>query len=306
VLHPPSRTIDVSLRPGSLITAVTSAEDSFRVIGLVARKATSPSAVTISAAVHAARDAEVAVVVVGLTQEQEIEGEDKITLALPGDQDALVAAVAAAAPRTVVVVNAATPVLMPWLGQVDAVLWAGLPGQEAGAAVAAALTGEVEPAGRLVTTFPARDGDGPAWSTVPVHGELPYTEGIEVGYRGWRNEPLFWFGHGLGYTDWAYGAAELTADEHIRSVRVEVANTGVRAGREVVQVYWRPEGEPVRLIGWAGVDVEPGRTASVDVPCDARVQRRWANGSWQPLPPTGEVLVARGLGDIRVTLPMKG
>ncbi|WP_158850227.1 glycoside hydrolase family 3 protein [Saccharothrix deserti] len=305
VLHPPTRTVDVHLEPGARLTAVTTAEESFRVVGLVTRKATKPAAAAISAAVHAAREADVAVVVVGLTQEQETEGEDKISLALPGDQDALVAAVAAAAPRTVVVVNAATPVLMPWLDQVDAVLWAGLPGQEAGAAVAAALTGEVEPAGRLVTTFPARDGDGPAWSTVPVHGELAYAEGTAVGYRGWRTEPLFWFGHGLGYTEWGYGDAALTTDGHIRSVRVEVTNTGDRAGREVVQVYWRPEGEPVRLIGWAGVDLEPGRTARVDVPCDGRVQRRWVDGAWQSLPLGGEVLVARGLGDIRVTLPVR-
>ena len=106
----------------------------------------------------AAAAADVAVVVVGLTEEQETESVDKSTLRLPGAQDALVEAVAAAAQRTVVVVNAATPVIMPWLDEVDAVLWAGLPGQEGGHAVAAALLGDIEPAGRLVTTFPADDG----------------------------------------------------------------------------------------------------------------------------------------------------
>ena len=304
VLRLPNRTVDLDLEPGARITAVTTAEPGRRIIGLAARVAPKPPAVAISAATQAAREADVAVVVVGLTQEQETEEVDKRTLALPGEQDALVAAVAAAAKRTVVVVNAATPVLMPWLNEVDAVLWAGLPGQEAGAAVAAALTGEVEPAGRLVTTFPARDGDGPVWSPVPVHGELPYHEGIAVGYRGWQTEPLFWFGHGLGYTEWSYDKAELTVDDIVRSVRVEVTNTGTRAGREVVQVYWRPEGEPVRLIGWSGVDVDPGRTTVVDVPTERRVQRRWHNGAWQPLPLTGEVLIARGLGDIRITLPV--
>ena len=102
------------------------------------------------------RPADVAVVVVGLTEEQETEAFDKSTLALPGRQDELVSAVAAAARRTVVVVNAATPVLMPWRDEVDAILWAGLPGQEGGHAVAAALLGDIEPAGRLVTPVPRR------------------------------------------------------------------------------------------------------------------------------------------------------
>ncbi|HEY3711443.1 MAG TPA: glycoside hydrolase family 3 C-terminal domain-containing protein [Amycolatopsis sp.] len=304
VLHPPARTVKADLEPGAIIKATTPGEAGMRVLGLIVRPAPLPAAAAISAAAHAAREADVAVVVVGLSQEQETEGTDKETLALPGEQDALVAAVAAVARRTVVVVNAATPVLMPWHGQVDAVLWAGLPGQESGAAVAAALTGAVEPAGRLVTTFPARDGDGPAWSTVPVDGELPYTDDVATGYRGWSAEPLFWFGHGLGYTEWTYRTAEITTAEFIRSVRVEVANSGSRAGREVVQVYLRPDGEPVRLIGWAGLRLEPGHSAQVEVPCDPRVQRIWRDGGWRPLPARGEVLIARGLGDVRITLPV--
>lgn len=139
---------------------------------------------------------------------------------------------------------------------------------------------------------------------MPVDGELPYTDDVATGYRGWSGEPLFWFGHGLGYTEWTYGAAELTAAEAIRSVRVEVANSGSRAGREVVQVYLRPDGEPVRLIGWVGVRLEPGQSARVDVPCDPRVQRIWRDGGWHPLPARGEVLIARGLGDVRITLPV--
>ncbi|GAB2994349.1 glycoside hydrolase family 3 C-terminal domain-containing protein [Amycolatopsis acidiphila] len=300
VLHPPSWTIDGRLEPGARVRAVTAAQPGMRTLGLIARLSPRPDTDGISEATEAARGADLAVVVVGLTQEQETEGADKSTLALPGAQDALVSAVAAAARRTVVVVNAATPVLMPWLDEVGAVLWAGLPGQEAGDAVAAALTGEIEPAGRLVTTFPERDGEGPAWSTTPVEGELAYTEGTAVGYRGWTTEPLFWFGHGLGYTDWSYGDARRVEDDGVvRSVRVEVTNVGARTGREVVQVYLRPEGEPVRLIGWAGVDLDPGARAEVEVSCDPRVQRVWDNGSWRPL--TGAVLIARGLGDVRVT-----
>src|SRR4029453_18454947 len=126
-------------------------------------------------AAAAASGADVAVGVVGLTEEQETEAVDKTTLHLPGAQDALVEAVAGAANRTVVVVNAATPVIMPWLDRVDAVIWAGLPGQEGGHAVAAALLGDIEPARRLGTPFPAADADPPAWAVSPVDGDLEDT-----------------------------------------------------------------------------------------------------------------------------------
>ena len=297
LLKPPSWATEVALSPGDRITARV--REAAALVGLVAQPVPRPPADAIGAAVRAAREADVAVVVVGLTDEQETEGFDKTTLALPGEQDALVAAVAAAAKHTVVVVNAATPVLMPWLGQVDAVLWAGLPGQEAGDAVAAALLGHVEPAGRLVTTFPRADSD--ALTPVPVNGELRYDEGTAIGYRG-ASAPLFWFGHGLGYTTWEYGeASKSVVDGVVDSVSVRLTNSGERPGREVVQVYLRPDAEPVRLIGWAVADVAAGETALVEVPCSARVQRVWADG-WQPLT-GGELLIARGLGDVRVTLP---
>ncbi|RAS70894.1 beta-glucosidase [Lentzea atacamensis] len=297
LLKPPSWTTEVLVSPGDRITARV--REAAALVGLIAQAVPLPPADVIGAAVRAAREADVAVVVVGLTDEQETEGFDKTTLALPGEQDALVAAVAEAAQRTVVVVNAATPVLMPWLTQVDAVLWAGLPGQEAGDAVAAALLGHIEPAGRLVTTFPRSDAD--ALSPVPVNGSLPYTEGTAIGYRR-ASEPLFWFGHGLGYTTWEYGAASSsTVDGAIGAVSVSLTNTGARAGREVVQVYLRPEDEPVRLIGWAVAEVAAGETTQVEVRCSARVQRVWRDG-WRPLR-GGEILIARGLGDVRVSLP---
>jgi beta-glucosidase len=291
LLKPPFWTTEVLLSPGDRVTARV--REAAALVGLITQPVPRPPADAIGAAVRAAREADVAVVVVGLTEEQETEGFDKTTLALPGEQDALVAAVAAAARRTVVVVNAATPVLMPWLSQVDAVLWAGLPGQEAGDAVAAALLGHLEPAGRLVTTFPRADSD--ALTPVPVDGVLPYTEGTAIGYRG-ASDPLFWFGHGLGYTTWEYGDASVVDG----TVSVRLTNTGSRPGREVVQVYLRPDDEPVRLIGWAVADVGSGETVRVEVRCDARAQRVWADG-WQPLR-GGEVLIARGLGDVRVTL----
>jgi beta-glucosidase len=275
---------------------------------LVARPARESDDSVIAAAVEAAAGADVAVVVVGLTEEQETEAVDKTTLALPGGQDALVRAVAAAARRTVVVVNSGTPVLMPWAGSVDAILWAGMPGQEGGHAVAAALLGDIEPAGRLVSTWPAADAATPAWSVTPVDGALPYTEGTFIGYRGHAAglapAPAFWFGHGLGYSTWSYGAAILDGT----SVTVPVTNTGDRPGREVVQVYLEPAepDQPVRLVGWAAALVAPGETASVRVDPDDRLWRRWdtAAGRWSRLSPGGRLLVARGLGDIRATLTL--
>lgn len=289
--------------------------------GLVAGPVPGTDEQAIAEAVRAAADADVAVVVIGLTEEQETEGADKSSLALPGAQDALVRAVAAAAPRTVVVVNAATPVLMPWLGEVDAVLVAGLPGQEGGHAVAAALLGRIEPAGRLVTSYPAADGASPAWSVTPRDGALEYTEGRFIGYRGYAADraqpPAFWFGHGLGYGAWDYADARIDppgdgdgAPTGSVTVSVTLANTASRASREVVQLYWRPgdPDEPVRLVGWAAATIPAGGSTRVRVSGDRRMWRRWdtAAGAWTTLPADGTLLLARGLGDVRAELPLGG
>ena len=252
--------------------------------------------------------------VVGLTEEQETESVDKTTLHLPGRQDDLVRAVAAAAKRTVVVVNSATPVIMPWIDDVDAVLWAGLPGQEGGHAIAAALLGHIEPAGRLVTTFPTDDDLAPAWSVTPVDGDVIYGEGTSIGYRGHfagaAPKPAFWFGHGLGYSSWDYLAAELLRRPAMlpATVSVTIRNAGGRVSREVVQVYFRPaeHDQPVRLVGWASATVEPGAEATVLVPLDQRMWRRWdePSNSWRRLAGRGELLIARGLGDIRDSIDL--
>jgi beta-glucosidase len=313
VLRPPGWTTETDSDGRLLLKARVDLYDGqLGRIGLVARPAHRRSEQVIADGVRAAEQAEVAVVVVGLTEEEETEALDKSTLALPGDQDAMVAAVAAAARRTVVVVNAATPVLMPWLSEVDAVLWAGLPGQEGGHAVAAALRGDFEPAGRLVTTFPAEDGASVAWTVRPTDGALDYSEGAYLGYRGHFADrapaPLFWFGHGLGYGSWEYGdvAAEPGPDAPV--VRVPVTNTSSTDSREVVQVYFRPTepDQPVRLVGWDAVDVPAGQTVTATVSCEPRMWRRWdtATGGWQRLAPGGELLVARGLGDVRGQVPV--
>ncbi|MGW2180685.1 glycoside hydrolase family 3 protein [Streptomyces sp. NPDC001732] len=177
---------------------------SFGYVALVAESVARTDDAAIAEAEAAALTAATAVVVVGLTEESETEATDKSTLALPGRQDELVRRVAAVAERTVVVVNAAAPVLMPWIDDVDAVLVAGLPGQEGGHAIAAVLTGETQPTGRLVTTYPVADGACPAWNVTPDDDfGLDYTDGTAIGHRGHyaghAPAPLFWFGHGLGY-----------------------------------------------------------------------------------------------------------
>ncbi len=291
---------------------------------LVARPAPAADDELIAQAVVAAGAADVAVVVVGLTEQEETEAVDKTTLHLPGQQDDLVRAVAAAARRTVVVVNAATPVIMPWREEVDAILWAGLPGQEGGRALAAVLLGDLEPAGRLVTTFPVEDAAAPAWSVTPVGGALPYTEGAFIGYRGHAAglapEPAFWFGHGLGYGRWRYTDARLLPPaagdggdgvdgrRAAPMVGLRLTNIGERHSREVVQVYLRPvePDQPVRLVGWQPVDVPAGATVDVRVVTDPRLWRRWDGSGWASLADGGQLLVARGLGDLRARIPLSG
>jgi beta-glucosidase len=185
-------------------------------------------------AVGAASVADIAVVVVATTETVESEGFDRPNLHLPGAQDELVERVAAVNPRTVVVVNAGSPVEMPWRDKVAAVLLTWFPGQEGGGALADVLTGAREPGGRLPTTWPARLEDAPVTEVTPQDGKLVYEEGVFIGYRAWDRsgrQPGFSFGHGLGYTSWAYSSVEASAQR----ATVRVQNTGSRPGREVVQ-----------------------------------------------------------------------
>ncbi|MFA1549525.1 glycoside hydrolase family 3 protein [Actinomadura chokoriensis] len=220
----------------------------------------------LAAAVAAARDADAAAVVVGTNDDVESEGFDRTSLTLPGRQDELVSAVAAANPRTIVVVNAGAPVLMPWRDEVAAVLWAWLPGQEGGDAIADVLTGAAEPGGRLPTTFPASH-DG-VLSPIPAgDGSLDYAEGTAIGYRHYApGQVAYPFGHGLGYTTWEYGA--LTVSGGVAEVTVQ--NTGSRAGREVVQCYATADGT-VRLAGFAVAEAAPGEAVAVRIALDERL-----------------------------------
>ncbi|MFD0664747.1 glycoside hydrolase family 3 C-terminal domain-containing protein [Thermocatellispora tengchongensis] len=244
---------------------------------------------------RAAAEADVAIVVVGTTEEAESEGVDRAGLALPGRQDELVTRVAAANPRTIVVVNAGSPVELPWADQVAAVLLTWFPGQEAGHALAGVLLGTTEPGGRLPTTWPMRAADCPVLSTTPIDGALAYTEDVFIGYRAWERtgtRPRYPFGHGLGYTTWTYESLSVNG----REATITVRNTGTRPGREVVQLYLAPvAGHPShpgrRLAGFATVTAGPGQAATVTIALPDRAFQTWA-GSWHPIP--GDHLLEAG------------
>jgi beta-glucosidase len=265
----------------------------------------------IDAAVEAAKAADVAIVVVGTSAAIESEGFDRKDLDLPGLQNQLVEAVAAVNRRTVVVVNSGSPVLMPWLDKVGAVLLGWFGGQEFGRAIADILLGSEEPGGRLPTTWPAALEDVPVLNTTPVGGKVVYSEGIHVGYRAWLKQqaeggaaPALPFGFGLGYTTFELGTPH--APQSVLAgkdvvVHVPVRNTGSRSGREVVQVYLERAASsvdrPVRwLAGYAGTHLAPGGTESVAVRSPARSFGHYDAG-WQFEAGTFRILVGRHSAD---------
>lgn len=264
----------------------------------------------IAEAVEAARRADVAVVVVGTNSRVESEGFDRSNLDLPGHQDRLVSAVAAANPRTVVVVNSGSPVLAPWRDEVAAVLLGWFGGQEFGNAVADVLFGRVEPGGRLPTTWPAQIADVPVLNVTPVDGVVEYSEGIHIGYRAWLRAgatPAWEFGHGAGYTSWELSdiviPAAVSAGDPLE-VELVARNTGRRAGKHVVQVYVsRPEStvdRPVRwLAGFAVVRAAAGASTRVRVMIDPKEFAHWGSGpegaGWQWEPGTFTVHVGESV-----------
>ncbi|HSU00217.1 MAG TPA: glycoside hydrolase family 3 C-terminal domain-containing protein [Geodermatophilus sp.] len=287
MMRPPQESVAVALRAGEEVEVVVghvpefaggfegTDVESVTVQVNVARDADDDA--ELEQAVALARDADVAVVVVGTTEEVESEGFDRTSLALPGRQDELVRRVVEVNPRTVVVVNAGAPVLLPWADDVPAVLLTWFPGQECGNALADVLLGVAEPGGRLPVTWPA-DEDGLP-SPRPVDGTLRYDEGLFVGHRGHDRdgrEPRFRFGSGLGYTTWEY----LSAEGGAAAVTVRLRNTGSRRGREVVQVYAaRPDGaveRPVRwLAGFAVGEADPAEEVAVTVELPERTYQHW-------------------------------
>lgn len=281
----------------------------------------------INAATEAAKNADYVIYIGGLNKDahQDCEDADRETLGLPYNQDKVIEALAKANKNFVVVNISGTAVSMPWVKQVPAIVQAWYLGSEAGNALAAVLTGDVNPSGKLPFTFPAKIEDvgahafGPeAYPGVPRKDgsdiwDEEYKEDIFVGYR-WvdkeKTKPLFPFGHGLSYTTFTYGKATankstMTADDKL-TVSVPVTNKGNRDGQEVVQLYIsdlksslpRPLKE---LKGFKKVNIPAGQTVTVEFTIDKKALSFFdpQKHDWVAEPGKFEALVAASSADIR-------
>jgi beta-glucosidase len=267
-----------------------------------------------SDAAEAAAVAAQAKVAIVFAYDQEQEGRDRTTLALPNGQDQLIAAVAQANPRTVVVLDTGGPVLMPWLDQVAGVLESWYPGQQDGDAVAALLFGDVDPSGRLPQTFPTSDTSVPAstpgqWPGSGEGQDAAFTEGLEVGYR-WYDEnkvaPLFPFGYGLSYTRFAYDHLRVRRAGPSVSVTFTLRNVGSRPGTEIPQLYLddpAAAGEPPKqLQGYQRVFLRPHKSALVTMTLTRRAFAYWDStaAKWRVTPGLYRILVGSSSRDIRL------
>ncbi len=272
-------------------------------------------------AAQLAAAADVAVVVV---RDYGTEERDRLGLALPGDQDQLVREVAAANPRTIVVLTTGQPVDMPWLESVPAVVEAWYPGQEQGNVIARVLFGDVNPSGKLPITFPRRLEDTPT-ASVGVGADalgpvVPFSEGVLVGYR-WYDaahlDPLFPFGFGLSYTQFRYDAVEVapapSGMPDAWRVAFNVTNTGGRTGAEVTQVYvggcagdaTRP---PRQLAGFAKVQLAAGERSRVSMDVQPRSLSSWSapKHAWERAECALPVEIASSSRDVRLTATIPG
>ncbi|HSG42649.1 MAG TPA: glycoside hydrolase family 3 C-terminal domain-containing protein [Anaerolineales bacterium] len=266
-------------------------------------------------AVDLAKKSDVAVVVVGLNGEWESEGFDRVDMKLPGEQDELIRQVVAANPNTVVVLNVGSPVEMPWADEVPAILQLWYNGQEQGNALSDVLFGDVNPSGKLPTTFPVRLEDNPAYINYPgENGKVRYGEGIYVGYRYYDTKdvaPLFPFGHGLSYTSFEYNNLQVShksfTPKVTAEISVDITNTGEVAGKEVVQLYVRdvkstmarPEKE---LKAFEKVDLKPKQSRTVTFKLDR--EAFWyfdaVRNAWSVESGEFEILVGASSRDIRL------
>ncbi len=235
-----------------------------------------------------------------------------VSLTLPGNQDALIAAVAAANAHTVVVLETGGPVLMPWLDKAAAVVEAWYPGSRGGPAIAQVLFGAVDPSGHLPVTFPESLAQLPnprlPGETLPPGRpfDINYREGAAAGYKWYdkqRLEPLFPFGYGLSYTRFRYGSLAARVENGRLVVSFEVTNVGGRAGAAVPQVYVGPKAggweAPRRLAGWSKVSLAPGGSAVLSITVDPRLLATFdeAGASWRIAPGTYDVWLGESSAD---------
>jgi beta-glucosidase len=232
----------------------------------------------ISDAIKLAKESDIAIIFAGLSNLIEGGNNDKEDLKLPGEQDKLISSIAKVNSNTIVILINGTPVEMPWINEVGAVLEAFYPGQEGGNAIAEVLSGNVNPSGKLPDTFPVKLEDVLAMKYYPgSDGKIDYAEELKVGYRQFETDkikPLFPFGFGLSYTTFEFDNLRIKKEnDNSLEVNVDITNTGKVAGAEVVQVYvqdveasvFRPQKE---LKGFDKVKLNPGETKTVTVELD--------------------------------------
>ncbi|MFL1673340.1 beta-glucosidase family protein [Paenibacillus dendritiformis] len=273
----------------------------------------------IAEAAKLAAGKDVAVIFAGLPDAFESEGLDRTHLEMPASHCALIERVAAVQPNTVVVLSNGSPVAMPWLPKVKAVLEGYLGGQATGSAAADVLYGHVNPSGKLAETFPVSLEQTPSYLNFPGgKKEVFYGEGIFVGYRYYeakKETPLFPFGHGLSYTTFAYEQIRIDKssmkDTDTATVTVTVRNTGSRAGKEVVQLYVKNAGSSVvrpvkELKGFAKISLEPGEAAEVSFTLDKRSFAYFNTDihDWFAESGTYDILVGPSSADTPLTAPI--
>ncbi|MDH4277877.1 MAG: glycoside hydrolase family 3 C-terminal domain-containing protein [Acidimicrobiia bacterium] len=315
-------THSIELTAGSdheLVVETTTADESL-LAGLDLRVRAPRPDDPLGEAVAVAAAADVAIVVVGTNDDWETEGEDRTFLGLPGRQDALVSAIVAANPRTVVVVNTGAPVTMPWAHSVPAILQSWLGGQEMADALVDVLTGAADPGGRLPTTLPVCLEHTPSYGHFPGdNGQVAYAESIFVGYRWYdsrRLPTLFPFGHGLSYAAFEVGEPAVVVDSASASgevditIEVPISNTSDRRGSHVVQCYVRPHQSQIvrpdkELKAFAKVTLDAGSSTTVVLTLDERSLAYWdpAQPEWPDLRAATAVTLPHLQGQERRTEP---
>jgi beta-glucosidase len=327
---PPADSVGVNLRAGRTYTLRVSGADASTRLSWATPSDLAPG---IARAVAASRAARTAVVVV--SDDTESEATDRSGLNLPSAQNELISAVAAANPRTVVVIDAGAPVVMPWISQVASVVDAWYPGESNGTALAAVLFGRVDPGGHLPITFPVGLSQVPASSPSQFpgrSGQVLYSEGIDVGYRYYdaKNEtPLFAFGYGLSYTRFSYSHLTVTPRQVQNgssnpgatscgcngqsgkqvTVTATVTNTGKIAGSDVAQLYLgdpASAGEPPRqLKGFKRVTLRPGQSTTVRFTLNGHDLSYWDDTADGWVLPDGRYQVYVGDSSALANLPLR-
>lgn len=263
------------------------------------------SDVLLKKAAEEAKRADICVIVAGLPDSYESEGFDRSDMKMPEGQIQMIEAVSAVNPNTVVVLLCGSPVELPWIDKVKAILYMGLPGQAGGEAMVDLLTGRVNPSGKLAETWPFHYEDAPCSEYYgEPHRDAQYREGIYVGYRYYETSKTpvrFPFGFGLSYTKFEYSGLDIGEN----SVTVSVCNTGDAAGSEVVQLYIVPPGGGIyraakELKGFAKIHLKPGESSQVTFDLDDRSFAVWADG-WRVQKGKYEVQIASSVQDVKIS-----